>query len=219
MATSVRPSEAGKVEPKRFQCDKLPGTHESDGMSVISVSSLSDSEAASPDVVPSNVATTTSVEAVAESFSQPVVEPSKKRPRHEAASCPDIQGCIQPCIPDEVLASCKPKECPVVIELFAGSGRVTAHLKHIGIKAAFGVDHKLVSKIAPIKVCDLTTKTGQKLCFEWCNSPLLAGVFIAPPCGTCSLARAIIIRDSKGRRLPGPVPLREVLHSPMGCLS
>lgn len=116
--------------------------------------------------------------------------------------------CTQPCIPDEVISACKPKECPVVIEIFAGSGRVTAHLKHVGIKAAFGVDHKLLSKIAPIKVCDLTTKTGQRLCIEWCNSPLLDGVLIAPPCGTCSLARSIIIRDSKGRPLPGPVPLR-----------
>ena len=113
---------------------------------------------------------------------------------------------------DEVLLSCQPKECPLVIELFAGSGRVTAHLKHVGIKSAFGVDHKVLSKIAPIKVCDLTTKQGQRLCMEWCSSPLLAGVFIAPPCGTCSRAREIILRDSKGRPIPGPVPLRSDLH-------
>ena len=102
----------------------------------------------------------------------------------------------------------QPMTCPVVIELFAGSGRVTAQLKHIGVKAAFGVDHKNLSKIAPIQVCDLSTPEGQKLCMQWCQSPLLAGVFAAPPCGTCSLARSIILRDSLGRRLPGPVPLR-----------
>ena len=101
-----------------------------------------------------------------------------------------------------------PLTCPVVIELLAGSGRVTAHLKHVGVKSAFGVDHKNLSKIAPIKICDLTTPEGQKLCFQWCQSPLLAGVFAAPPCGTCSRARSIILRDSKGRPLPGPVPLR-----------
>ena len=36
----------------------------------------------------------------------------------------------------------------------------------------------------------------------------MCGVFLAPPCGTCSLARNIKLRDSKGRVLPGPVPLR-----------
>ena len=113
---------------------------------------------------------------------------------------------------DDTLFACQPKECPIVIELFAGSGRVTAHLKHVGIKSAFGVDHKLISKIAPIKIWDLTTRYGQKLCMEWCNCPLLAGVFIAPPCGTCSRAREIILRDSKGRPMPGPIPLRNDLH-------
>ena len=41
----------------------------------------------------------------------------------------------------DVFAS-QPKTCPFVIELFAGSGRVTAHLKHVGLKASFGVHHK-----------------------------------------------------------------------------
>ena len=107
----------------------------------------------------------------------------------------------------DVFAS-QPKTCPFVIELFAGSGRVTAHLKHVGVKASFGVDHKKLSKIAPVQIVDLTTLSGQKLCMQWCESPLLAGVFAAPPCGTCSKAREIILRDSKGRPLPGPRPLR-----------
>ena len=55
----------------------------------------------------------------------------------------------------------QPKTCPFVIELFAGSGRVTAQLKHVGVKAACGVDHKQNSKIAPIQVCDLSTLAGQ----------------------------------------------------------
>ena len=101
-----------------------------------------------------------------------------------------------------------PITCPVVIELFAGSGRVTAQLKHVGVKSAFGAGHKNLSKIAPIQVCDLSNPEGQKLCMQWCQSPLLAGVFAAPPCGTCSRARSIILRDSEGRPLPGPVPLR-----------
>ena len=114
--------------------------------------------------------------------------------------------------PDFDVYASVPLTCPVVIELFAGSGRVTAQLKHIGVKSAFGVDHKNLSKIAPIQVCDLSTPEGHKLCMQWCQSPLLAGVFAAPPCGTCSRARSIILRDSKGRQLPGPVPLRSDSH-------
>ena len=82
-----------------------------------------------------------------------------------------------------------------MIGLFAGSGRVMAQLKHIGIKSAVGVDHKNLSKIAPIQVCD-----GQKLCMQWCQSPLLAGVFAAPPCGTCSIGRANILRTNRVKK-------------------
>ena len=46
-----------------------------------------------------------------------------------------------------------------------------------------------------------------------------AGVFAAPPCGTCSHARSIILRDSKWRPLPGPVPLRSESHpNALPCL-
>ena len=100
------------------------------------------------------------------------------------------------------------KEGPFVIELFAGSGRVTAHLKFYGIRDSFGVDHKKLSNIAPIMVCDLTTTEGQRLCKRWASSKSCAGVFAAPPCGTCSRAREIQLRDAKGRRLPCPPPLR-----------
>ena len=107
------------------------------------------------------------------------------------------------------------REGPFVIELFAGSGRVTAHLKFYGIKDSFGVDHKRLSSIAPIMVCDLTTKEGQRLCKKWVGSKSCAGLFAAPPCGTCSRAREIQLRDAKGRRLPCPPPLRSDL-SPNG---
>ena len=100
------------------------------------------------------------------------------------------------------------KDGPVVIELFAGSGRVTAALKAADVRSAFGVDHKRISHVAPIMIADLTTKAGQSLFMTWMEAPNLAGIFAAPPCGTCSLARNIKIRDSKGRLMSGPVPLR-----------
>ena len=99
-------------------------------------------------------------------------------------------------------------EGPVVIEMFAGSGRVTAALKALGVNSAFGVDHRKLSAIAPIMVADLTTRSGQALFMTWVETPSLAGIFAAPPCGTCSLARNIKVRDPKGRIISGPVPLR-----------
>ena len=33
--------------------------------------------------------------------------------------------------------------CPVVIDIFCGSARLTASLKELGFKDSFGVDHKL----------------------------------------------------------------------------
>ena len=100
------------------------------------------------------------------------------------------------------------RDGPVVIELFAGSGRFTAALKANGVHSAFGVDHKKLSSIAPIMLADLTTKAGQALFMTWIDTPNLAGIFAAPPCGTCSLARNIKIRGPKGNFISGPVPLR-----------
>ena len=100
---------------------------------------------------------------------------------------------------------------PVVIEMFCGTARVTACLKAIGLNDSFGVDHIKSKAVSTMKVADLSTKVGQDLFLEWLESPLVMGVFIAPPCGTCSLARCIKLRDDKGRLLPGPVPLRSQL--------
>lgn len=90
--------------------------------------------------------------------------------------------------------------CPVVIEIFSGSTRVTAALKVLGLHGSFGVDHFTDAAISSIKKADLTTSLGQKLLMNWWQSPLVVGIFLAPPCGTCSLARTIALRDSKGRR-------------------
>lgn len=100
------------------------------------------------------------------------------------------------------------REGPIIIELFAGSGRLTAALKSSGVHSAFGVDHKKLSSIAPIMIADLTTRAGQSLFMTWMDAPNLAGIFAAPPCGTCSLARNIKIRGPRGNIISGPVPLR-----------
>ena len=98
--------------------------------------------------------------------------------------------------------------CPIVIEVFCGTARVTAALKNIGLSGSFGVDHVTGKAISAVKLLDLTTLEGQRLLLRWLRSPRVQALFIAPPCGACSLARTIQLRDSKGRRIPGPVPLR-----------
>ena len=98
--------------------------------------------------------------------------------------------------------ACKPFHgTPVVIELFAGTARVTACLHALGLVQSFGVDHQLVAgRSGKVVVCDLTTPEGQQLTRHWLRHPSVQGIFAAPPCGTCSAARKI--------RNGGPPPLR-----------
>ena len=70
------------------------------------------------------------------------------------------------------------------------------------------MDHKLDKAVSAAKRLDLTSPADQLICMQWLKSPLVVGVFLAPPCGTCSLARNIKLRDSHGRTLHGPKPLR-----------
>ena len=130
---------------------------------------------------------------------------------------PPLESKSQNCFP--VGPSEKPDlKNPVILEIFCGSARVTACLKMIGLTSSFGVDHIKGKAVSTCKVADLTTQEGQQLLLTWLDAPNVEGVFLAPPCGTCSLARNIILRDSKGRPLPGPVPLRSHLH-PEGLLN
>ena len=98
--------------------------------------------------------------------------------------------------------------CPTVIEIFCGSARVTASLKELGLSECFGVDHDIKKAVSTAKRLDLTLKSDQELLLHWLKSPLIVGIFIAPPCGTCSMARYIKLRDASGKPLPGPIPLR-----------
>lgn len=97
---------------------------------------------------------------------------------------------------------------PFVLELFAGSARVTASLRYLGLKSSFGTDHALRNPAGKVVLCDLNTKEGRDLCRLWIKSPMLLGIFAAPPCGTCSLARTIPVRLKSGKVVPGPPPLR-----------
>ena len=83
----------------------------------------------------------------------------------------------------------------VIIEIFAGTSRVTACLRQIGLRSCFGVDHIKVKNLSgPVSVADLTTPEGVSLLMRWINSRTVLGIFLAPPCGTASRARSIKLK-------------------------
>jgi hypothetical protein len=98
-------------------------------------------------------------------------------------------------------------ERPVVIEIFCGSARVTARLREVGLSDAFGVDHDISKATASAKQLDFTKQSDQRIFLQWLRSPLVVRIFLAPPCGTCSMARNIKLRNSCGKVVPGPIPL------------
>ena len=98
-------------------------------------------------------------------------------------------------------------QVPVVFELFAGTGRVTACLRKLGLKSSHGIDHVVAENASTIPlIADLTTEEGQQRALFWITNPLLSAVFAAPPCGTCSRAREIPVSSQQPRS--GPQPLR-----------
>ena len=92
---------------------------------------------------------------------------------------------------------------PVIIELFAGTGRVTACLKALGLNQSCGIDRIRCSNLTTLYTVDLSNARGQQLVLQWLRHPLVRGFFAAPPCGTCSLARMIPLPIRRG-----PKPLR-----------
>ena len=112
-----------------------------------------------------------------------------------------------------------PKE-PFIIEICAGSARVTSCLQSLGLSTSFGVDHKRQKNAGRVLVADLTSDEGQQLCWSWISSPSCMGFFSAPPCGTCSKARGIPITLPNGAKIAGPQPLRsESQPDGVDCMS
>ncbi|CAE7469829.1 unnamed protein product, partial [Symbiodinium microadriaticum] len=92
------------------------------------------------------------------------------------------------------------------LEVFAGSGRLTAELKSSGFRDSVGVDHVVPKHIvSPIVKLDLLEPDSVQMLFDMIDSPFCFYVHLAPPCGTASRAREI-----PGRNMPQPA--RSELH-------
>ena len=86
------------------------------------------------------------------------------------------------------------------IEIFAGTGGLSAAIRHIGLDAV-GIDHVVAKRaLAPVLRLDLSTEDGKALMWDMLARPSVAFVHLGPPCGTSSRARDI----ANG----GPPPLR-----------
>ena len=109
-------------------------------------------------------------------------------------------------IGDMVKAGAGLDEC-LVIEVFAGTGRVTACVKQLGMTSAFGTDHvRHEQAMSQIVLADLTTKAGVELLMQWFSNHRVVGLFLASPCGSASRARAIPLKRKRPGDPPAPKP-------------
>ena len=91
----------------------------------------------------------------------------------------------------------------ILIEIFAGTGGVTACFKRHGFTNSVAVDKlKPAGALTSIIPLDLTRDEDQNAVFQWLQHPAVKGVFLAPPCGTASAARNI---DIPGENPPQPL--------------
>ena len=101
----------------------------------------------------------------------------------------------------------------MIIEVFAGTARVTAELKKLGMISAFGTDHvRHRQSAAQVVLADLTTEAGTTLLMQWLGNEHVVGIFLAPPCGTASRSRSIPLKRKKPGDPSAPVPLRTDEH-------
>ena len=76
------------------------------------------------------------------------------------------------------------------IEIFAGTGRLTASLRQLGLKDSFGVDHIMSNHLAaPILQLDLLKPECLAFVEKIIREEACVYVHFAPPCGTFSAAR------------------------------
>ena len=90
-----------------------------------------------------------------------------------------------------------------MLEIFCGTAGVSASLKRLGCDV-IAVD-KFSPKSPKVMVTrlNLTQPDSQQLVLDWISLPQVKGVYLAPPCGTASLARTI--QSDADPSLPQPL--------------
>ena len=84
----------------------------------------------------------------------------------------------------------------VFIEVFAGTGRLTASVRRLGVNQSVGIDHVIHKQVrAPMVKLDLTKASDFSVLMNMLDDDDIAWVHCAPPCGTASRARDIRRED------------------------
>ena len=137
------------------------------------------------------------------------VEPQSEE-AEPVASCKlhDIASCVSPCVrPQPEEADTKHFSKQLFVEIFCGTGGLTANIKALGVQG-IGIDSSVSTACkSPVLKLDLTKSSGQQILWEVLNRPNICGVHLAPPCGTSSRAR-----DIPRAYGPSPLPLRSEAH-------
>ena len=145
--------------------------------------------------------------------SEPAEPPNLLHDAHQIS--PSLNDCPNNEVPGSVLGQPRSlaSECPVVFEIFAGSARLTSAFRTRGWTCCHGVDHEQKpNSTCDLLIADLTSSKGQALLWYWLKCPHLVGLWIAPCCGTASLARLIPRYDELGHLMSSPKPLRSFQH-------
>ena len=98
-----------------------------------------------------------------------------------------------------------------VLELFAGTARLTKSFKHCGFKAmAFDKTSKRSEGQVILEV-DLTNKAEVDSLLEFIrfHAPQIALIHLAPPCRTASRARGKRLKFLQSHNIKEPMPLRD----------
>ena len=151
------------------------------------------------------------VDAVAHSMATEAVDPAwDSVSSAESEDSPQTSmSALPPCTADSTAVSPAIRPGPsclsvIVIELFSGTGGVTAALRSFGFDAV-GIDKiHLKHALAAPMLLDVASPDGLQTLLTLIRSPRVVGIWAAPACGTCSAAR----NDAAGNLVPGPRPLR-----------
>ena len=121
-----------------------------------------------------------------ESKQEPVQEPPSAEPVVVQASSTEqsAKACSQQ-------SSQGTRPTKAILELFAGSARLTSAILQQGAMA-YGVDHvRYKHAVGPVLELDLAKPTHQQLVMQWLSTGKVAAVHLGPPCGTASRAARV----------------------------
>ena len=80
-----------------------------------------------------------------------------------------------------------------ILEVFAGTASMVSAAAAAGMKRSVGLDHiRIAHRKGKVIQLDLLLDSHQSLLWKWLDSPGLAAVWIAPPCGKASRGLGLV---------------------------